>query len=52
VNAESIARAAKIAQDAATPISDMRGTAEYRKHMSGVLARRALEKAVERAQAR
>jgi hypothetical protein len=29
----------------------MRGTAEYRKHLSGVLARRALEKAVERAKA-
>jgi carbon-monoxide dehydrogenase medium subunit len=52
VNADSIAKAAKIAQDAATPISDMRGTADYRKHMSGVMARRALEKAVERARAR
>lgn len=52
VNAESIAKAAQIAQDAATPISDMRGTAEYRKNMSGVMTRRALEKAVERARAR
>jgi len=52
VNADSIAKAAQIAQDAAKPISDMRGTAEYRKHMAGVLTRRALEKAIERAKAK
>lgn len=51
VNAESIAQAAQIAQAAATPISDMRGTAEYRKHMTGVMTRRTLEKAIERARA-
>jgi CO/xanthine dehydrogenase FAD-binding subunit len=49
VSAESIAKAAQIAQEAAQPITDMRGTAEYRKHMSGVLTRRALERAIERA---
>ncbi len=46
-----IAEAARIAQDAATPISDMRGTAEYRKHLAAVLTRRTLNKAIERAKA-
>jgi CO/xanthine dehydrogenase FAD-binding subunit len=49
VNAANIEAAAKIAQAAATPITDMRGTAEYRKHLSAVMARRAIEKAVTRA---
>lgn len=49
VNDESIARAAELAQAAATPISDMRGTAEFRKHIVGVLTRRTLAQAVERA---
>lgn len=51
VNADSIAKAAEIAQAAAKPISDMRGTADYRKHLSDVMTRRTLEKAVERAKA-
>ncbi len=49
VNSASIEIAAKLAQDAAKPISDMRGTAEYRKHISAVMTRRTIEKAVERA---
>ena len=46
-----IEEAARLAQDAATPISDMRGTAEYRKHLAAVLTRRTLNKAIERAKA-
>jgi carbon-monoxide dehydrogenase medium subunit len=49
ISAEAIAQAARIAQSAARPISDMRGTAAQRKHLAGVLTRRALEKAIERA---
>ena len=49
VNEASIAAAASIAMDAASPISDMRGTAEYRRHLCGVLVKRALKIAIERA---
>lgn len=49
VNDASIAIAAEMARKAAKPITDMRGTEEYRRHLCAVLTRRALEAAVQRA---
>jgi carbon-monoxide dehydrogenase medium subunit len=44
-------QAAELAKAAARPISDMRGSADQRKHLSAVLTKRALEIAIKRAQA-
>jgi len=52
VTNEAILEAASIARAAARPISDLRGTAEQRRQLSEVLARRTLEIAVERARLR
>jgi len=49
VNDESIAQAAAAAREIATPITDMRGTAEYRDHLVGVLTERVVKAAVARA---
>ncbi len=49
VSDEVIDAAAAAAADAASPISDMRGTVAQRKHLSGVLTRRMINQAVERA---
>lgn len=49
VSDDVIEAAAQAAGDAASPISDMRGTIEQRKHLSTVLTRRMINKSVERA---
>ena len=50
ISDEAIEQAAQLAKEAAKPISDMRGSAAQRKHLSAVLTRRALEGAIRRAQ--
>jgi carbon-monoxide dehydrogenase medium subunit len=46
---ESFVRAGELARKVASPISDMRGTGEYRMHLVGVLTERTLAVAAERA---
>ena len=49
VNDATIQKAAEAARAIATPIDDMRGTVEFRKHVTGVLTARVIQQAVERA---
>ena len=49
ISDDAIAEAAKIAMDSTQPITDMRGPAEFRKHLVGVLTKRALHQAISRA---
>ena len=49
LDAAAIDRAAKLAIELSSPIDDMRGTAEFRRHMVGVLTKRTLNIAAERA---
>ena len=51
VTPESIERAAALAVEAAKPISDQRGSAEFRRHLVRVLTRRTLTTALQRASA-
>ena len=49
VSDDAIAAAAAAAREAATPIDDMRGTVEFRRHLCGVLTERVIREAVARA---
>ena len=49
VTHENVKEAARMAQSIAKPITDLRGTAEHRKHLVAVLVERTLDKAIERA---
>jgi len=49
ISEDVLREAGELAKKAASPITDLRGTAEYRMHLVGVLVRRSLAVAVERA---
>ncbi len=49
ITEELLAKAAQAAREIIHPITDMRGTVEYRKHITGVLTERVLKAAIARA---
>ncbi|MAR31368.1 MAG: carbon monoxide dehydrogenase [Dehalococcoidia bacterium] len=49
INDENIAKAAEMAKNAASPITDMRGTIDQRKHLVEVFTRRTIVESVSRA---
>ena len=49
---DTLSRAGELAKQAARPIADMRGTIEYRKHLSDVLTKRALADSIQRTKGR
>lgn len=48
-NEDTLRKAGAVAKELVTPITDMRGTAEYRIHLTGVLTERVLQAAISRA---
>jgi len=52
VDAESMERASALAEEESSPISDLRGTEEYKREMVKVMTRRALAQAMKRARGR
>jgi len=49
IDSDDIARAGNAAMAASDPVSDLRGPAEFRRHVAGVVTRRAIARALERA---
>lgn len=48
VTEETITKAAEVAKATATPIDDMRGTKEFRTHVTGVLVQRTIQQTLDR----
>jgi carbon-monoxide dehydrogenase medium subunit len=52
ISPEAIQKASELAKEAVNPIQDMRGTVDQRRHLAGVLTKRALQNAVQRAKSK